>query len=71
MKSRILAVLFAVVLTAGTLAGCGSSKKADDTKAETTDEKLALHIKENLHILKEKFEALNVKYDKISLKETK
>ena len=38
MKSRILAVLFAVVLTAGTLAGCGSSKKADDTKAETTDE---------------------------------
>lgn len=39
MKSRILAVLFAVVLTAGTLAGCGSSKKADDTKAETTDEK--------------------------------
>ena len=27
MKSRILAVLFAVVLTAGTLAGCGSSKK--------------------------------------------
>lgn len=30
---------FAVVLTAGTLAGCGSSKKADDTKAETTDEK--------------------------------
>lgn len=39
MKSRILAVLFAVVLTAGTLAGCDSSKKADDTKAETTDEK--------------------------------
>lgn len=39
MKSRILAVLFAVVLTAGTLAGCGSSKKADDTKTETTDEK--------------------------------
>ena len=35
MKSRILAVLFAVVLTAGTLAGCGSSKKADDTKTET------------------------------------
>ena len=39
MKSRILAVLFAVVLTAGTLAGCSSSKKADDTKTETTDEK--------------------------------
>ena len=39
MKSRILAVLFAVVLTAGTLAGCGSSKKADYTIAETTDEK--------------------------------
>ena len=28
MKSRILAVLFAVVLTAGTLAGCGSSNES-------------------------------------------
>lgn len=42
-----------------------------NVELQTTDEKLALHIKENLHILKEKFEALNVKYDKISLKETK
>lgn len=39
MKSRILAVLFAVVLTAGTLAGCGSSKAADDSKAESTETK--------------------------------
>ena len=39
MKSRILAVLFAVVLTAGTLAGCGSSKATDDTKTESTDAK--------------------------------
>ena len=39
MKSRILAVLFAVVLSAGTLAGCGSSKAADDTKTESTDTK--------------------------------
>jgi len=42
-----------------------------NVELQTTDENLALHIKENLHILKEKFEALNVKYDKISLKETK
>lgn len=42
-----------------------------NVELQTTDEKLALHIKENLHILKEKFEALNVKYDKITLKETK
>lgn len=39
MKTRVLAVLFAVVLTAGTLAGCGSAKTSDDTKTETTEEK--------------------------------
>ena len=39
MKSRVLAVLFAVVLTAGTLAGCGSTKTSESTKTETTDEK--------------------------------
>ena len=38
MKSRILAVLFAVVLTAGTLAGCGSNT-AEDKKTESTDTK--------------------------------
>ena len=37
MKSRILAVLFAVVLTAGTLAGCGNSNTAEDKKTESTD----------------------------------
>ncbi|MBU5482376.1 peptidylprolyl isomerase [Blautia sp. MSJ-19] len=39
MKSRVLAVLFAVVLAAGTLTGCGSSKSAEDTKTESTDDK--------------------------------
>ena len=38
MKSRILAVLFAVVLTAGTFAGCGSNT-AEDKKTESTDTK--------------------------------
>lgn len=36
MKSKILAVLCAVVFTAGTLAGCGST--ADNTKEETKTE---------------------------------
>lgn len=39
MKSRVLAVLFAVVLTAGTLAGCGSSNTTDEKKTESTDNK--------------------------------
>lgn len=42
-----------------------------NVELQTTDENLALHIKENLHILREKFEELNVKYDEISLKEMK
>lgn len=39
MKSRILAVIFAVVLTAGTLAGCGSSEATDEKQTESTEEK--------------------------------
>ena len=42
-----------------------------NVELQTTDEDLAKHIKENLHILREKFEALNVKYDEISLKQMK
>ncbi len=42
-----------------------------NVELQTTDEDLANHIKENLHILREKFEALNVKYDEISLKQMK
>lgn len=38
MKSRFLAAVFAVVLTAGTLAGCGSAKTSDSAKTETTKE---------------------------------
>lgn len=42
-----------------------------NVELQTTDDNLALHIKENLHILREKFEELNVKYDEISIKEMK
>lgn len=38
---------------------------------QTKDEEMARHIKENLYILREKFDALNVKYDEISIKEKK
>ena len=38
MKSRVLAAVFAVVLTAGTLTGCGSTKTADTAKTEDTKE---------------------------------
>ncbi len=38
MKSRILAVLFAAMLTAGTLVGCGS-KAAEDAETKTEDTK--------------------------------
>ena len=41
MKSRVLAAVFAVVLTAGTLTGCGSTKTADTAKTEDT--KVELH----------------------------
>ena len=37
MKSRVLAVLFAAMLAVGTLAGCGSSKAAEDTKTSAED----------------------------------
>ena len=36
MKSRALAAVFAVVLTAGTLTGCGSTKTTDTAKTEDT-----------------------------------
>lgn len=36
MKSRVLAAVFAVVLTAGTLTGCGSTKTTDTAKTEDT-----------------------------------
>ena len=36
MKSRILAVLFAAMLAAGTLVGCGS-KAAEDAETKTED----------------------------------
>ena len=38
MKSRILAVLFAAMLAAGTLVGCGS-KAAEDAETKTEDTK--------------------------------
>ena len=38
MKSRILAVLFAAMLVAGTLVGCGS-KAAEDAETKTEDTK--------------------------------
>ena len=38
MKSRFLAAVFAVVLTAGTLTGCGSAKTSEPTKTETAKE---------------------------------
>ena len=38
LVKRITAAAMALTMTAA-LAGCGSSKKADDTKTETTDEK--------------------------------
>ena len=38
MKSRVLAVLFAAMLAAGTLAGCGS-KTAENTETKTEDTK--------------------------------
>ena len=38
MKSRFLAAVFAVVLTAGTLTGCGSAKTSDSAKTENTKE---------------------------------
>ena len=40
MKSRTVAVLCALVLTAGALAGCGNSK-ASDTKEKTKTENTA------------------------------
>ena len=36
MKSRVLAAVFAVVLTAGILTGCGSTKTTDTAKTEDT-----------------------------------
>ena len=38
MKSRFLAAVFAVVLTAGTLTGCGSAKTSEPAKTETAKE---------------------------------
>ena len=38
MKSRILAVLFAAMLAAGTFVGCGS-KAAEDAETKTEDTK--------------------------------
>ena len=42
-----------------------------NVELQTTNEEMAQNIKDNLHILREKFDALNVNYDKISLKEKK
>lgn len=49
MKSRVLAVLFAAMLAAGTLAGCGS-KAAENTaiKTEDTKEETANDTEENV-----------------------
>lgn len=44
MKSRVLAAVFAVVLTAGTLTGCGSTKTADTAKQKIQKKRL-LQIK--------------------------
>ena len=46
MKSRILAVLFAAMLAAGTLVGCGS-KAAEDAETETEDTKEDTNDAEN------------------------
>lgn len=46
MKSRILAVLFAAMLAAGTLVGCGS-KAAEDTETKTEDTKEDTNDAEN------------------------
>ena len=48
MKSRVLAAVFAVVLTAGTLTGCGSTKTADTAKTEDTKEETANDTEENV-----------------------
>ena len=49
MKSRVLAVLFAAMLTAGTLAGCGSKTAENtETKTEDTKEETANDTEENV-----------------------
>ena len=49
MKSRVLAVLFAAMLTAGTLAGCGSKAAENtETKTEDTKEETANDTEENV-----------------------
>lgn len=52
MKSRTVAVLCALVLTAGTLAGCGNSKDSD-TKEKTTTEKSADDEEEEIAVEEE------------------
>lgn len=44
MKSRFLAAVFAVVLTAGTLTGCGSAKTSDSAKTENTKEDISEEV---------------------------
>ena len=49
MKSRVLAVLFVAMLTAGTLAGCGSKTAENtETKTEDTKEETANDTEENV-----------------------
>ena len=51
MKSRFLAAVFAVVLTAGTLTGCGSAKTSEPAKTETAKENSVSCITFNLGYL--------------------
>ena len=39
MRRKVVSAMLLLSMMAGLFAGCGSSKKADDTKAATTDEK--------------------------------
>ena len=52
MKSRTVAVLCALVLTAGALAGCGNSK-ASDTKEKTKTENTADDSEEEITVEEE------------------
>ena len=53
MKSRILAVLFAAMLAAGTLVGCGS-KAAEDAETKTEDTKETEELRERKELLRQK-----------------
>mgnify|MGYP000240666406 CR=1 FL=1 len=48
MKKRVLAALLVTMMTVGTVAGCGSSSKSDDSDKKTTSECQKVMIKKIL-----------------------